>query len=77
MRTLIVTVIAGSVLSVGSMVVTASYASTRLLAAADGSHLSEGRATYESPGPNSSPPGNDFGPGFDSVAPTTTNKSAA
>ena len=79
MRALIIAVIVSSVISfgaIGASVVADNYANTQLLAA-DGSQPSEGRAAYESLGSTLNNPGNDFGPGFDNVAPTTAGKSNA
>jgi hypothetical protein len=74
MRNFMVAAVAGSLFflaSMGASVVAdiSPYASALLVAAADGSQLTEGRAAAEKE-PNW--PGNDFGPGFDRVAPLNT-----
>jgi hypothetical protein len=77
MRALIVGVIAGSVslsaIGAAGAAGNRPYANALLVAAAERNQTTEERAAYERP---YSQPGNDFGPGFDSVAPSTAGKSA-
>jgi hypothetical protein len=78
MRTLMIAVIASSVLAFGASgasVVTDNYSSGQLLAASNSGQQTEGRAAYEGRGPTPSRPGNDFGPDFDNMSRTTAQTS--
>ena len=74
MRNLMVAAVAGSIFflgSIGASVVAdiSPYGSALLVAAGDGVLVREGRAAAES---EPARPGNDLGPGFDSIAPWKT-----